>query len=79
MEILCFKLQKERSKTKGPGWFNLPATEVTEELNNDLKVLKMRSVLNPKHFYKKNDMKVLPKYFQVRLIFSFTKSLCYLF
>lgn len=25
----------------------------------------MRSVLNPKHFYKKNDMKVLPKYFQV--------------
>lgn len=25
----------------------------------------MRSVLDPKHFYKKNDLKVLPKYFQV--------------
>lgn len=55
----------ERSKTKGPEWFNLPAPEITEELKNDLSVLKMRSALNPKHFYKKNDMKVLPKYFQV--------------
>lgn len=25
----------------------------------------MRSVLNPTHFYKKNDLKALPKYFQV--------------
>ncbi|KAI8429526.1 hypothetical protein MSG28_000159 [Choristoneura fumiferana] len=57
--------KKERAKTRGPGWFNLPAPEVTEELKNDLQVLKMRSVLNPKHFYKKNDMEVLPKYFQV--------------
>lgn len=57
--------RKEREKTKGPGWFNLPAPEVTEELKNDLQVLKMRSALDPKHFYKKNDMEVLPKYFQV--------------
>ncbi|CAD0195703.1 unnamed protein product [Chrysodeixis includens] len=57
--------RKEREKTKGPGWFNLPAPEITEELKNDLNVLKMRSALDPKHFYKKNDMEVLPKYFQV--------------
>ncbi|XP_049886329.1 deoxynucleotidyltransferase terminal-interacting protein 2 [Pectinophora gossypiella] len=57
--------KKEREKTKGPGWFNMPAPEVTEELKNDLQVLKMRSALDPKHFYKKNDMEVLPKYFQV--------------
>lgn len=25
----------------------------------------MRSVLDNKHFYKKNDLKVLPKYFEV--------------
>lgn len=25
----------------------------------------MRSALNPTHFYKKNDLKTLPKYFQV--------------
>ncbi|XP_013183347.2 deoxynucleotidyltransferase terminal-interacting protein 2 [Amyelois transitella] len=57
--------KKEREKTKGPGWFNLPAPEITEELKNDLQILKMRSALDPKHFYKKNDMEVLPKYFQV--------------
>lgn len=57
--------KKERQKTKGPEWFNLPAPEITEEMKNDLQVLKMRSALDPKHFYKKNDMEVLPKYFQV--------------
>lgn len=43
----------------------MPATEMTDELRQDMEVIQMRSVLNPKHFYKKNDMKVLPKYFQV--------------
>lgn len=57
--------QAERDKTKGKDWYNLPATEVTEEIKNDLEVLRMRSALNPKHVYKKNDMKVIPKYFQV--------------
>ncbi|CAB3259190.1 unnamed protein product [Arctia plantaginis] len=57
--------RKEREKTKGPGWFNLPAPEINEELKNDLQILKMRSALDPKKFYKKNDMEVLPKYFQV--------------
>ncbi|KAH8400617.1 hypothetical protein KR222_008738 [Zaprionus bogoriensis] len=55
----------EREKTKGSGWFDLPATEVTDEMRNELKIIQMRSVLDPKHFYKKNDLKVLPKYFQV--------------
>jgi hypothetical protein len=63
-------LQKERERTKGSKWFNMPATELTDELKNDLEVLRMRSVLDPKHFYKKNDLKVLPKYFQVRLLKS---------
>ncbi|XP_031618951.1 deoxynucleotidyltransferase terminal-interacting protein 2 [Contarinia nasturtii] len=55
----------EASKTKGKDWFNIPATEVTDELRQDLEVIQMRSVLNPTHFYKKNDLKTLPKYFQV--------------
>ncbi|XP_063245166.1 deoxynucleotidyltransferase terminal-interacting protein 2 [Bacillus rossius redtenbacheri] len=60
------KLRKlERERTKGSKWFNMPAPEMTEELKHDLQVLQMRSVLDPKHFYKKNDLKVLPKYFQV--------------
>ncbi|XP_043276657.1 deoxynucleotidyltransferase terminal-interacting protein 2 [Venturia canescens] len=57
--------QKEREKTKGAKWFNLPATEMTDEIKHDLEVIQMRSVLDPKHFYKKNDIKALPKYFQI--------------
>lgn len=55
----------EKEKTRGKKWFDLPATEITEEVKHDLEVLQMRSVLDPKHFYKKNDLKVLPKYFQI--------------
>jgi len=64
------RLKKERKaeadKTKGDKWFNLPATEMTEEKLRDLEIIQMRSILNPKQFYKKNDLKVVPKYFQVR-------------
>lgn len=55
----------EREKNKGKDWFNLPATELTDEIKHDLEIIQMRSVLDPKHFYKKNDLKVLPKYFQI--------------
>ncbi|NWV04412.1 TDIF2 protein, partial [Ptilonorhynchus violaceus] len=55
----------ERQKTTGDGWFGMKAPEITSELKNDLKVLKMRASLDPKHFYKKNDRDGLPKYFQV--------------
>lgn len=55
----------EREKSAGKNWFNMKAPEVTDEMKNDLEVLKMRSALDPKHFYKKNDFKSLPKYFQV--------------
>lgn len=43
----------------------MPATELTDEVKRDLELIQMRSVLDPKHFYKKNDLKALPKYFQV--------------
>ncbi|KAM6398176.1 deoxynucleotidyltransferase terminal-interacting protein 2 [Pluvialis apricaria] len=55
----------ERAKTTGDGWYGMKAPEITSELKNDLKVLKMRASLDPKHFYKKNDRDGLPKYFQV--------------
>lgn len=59
------KAQRERALTKGKKWFNLPATEMTEEVKHDLEVMQMRSVLDPKHFYKKVNSKALPKYFQI--------------
>lgn len=48
----------------------MPATEITDELKQDMEIIQMRSVLDPKHFYKKNDLKVLPKYFQVGTVQS---------
>ncbi|XP_014204399.1 deoxynucleotidyltransferase terminal-interacting protein 2 [Copidosoma floridanum] len=57
--------KRQREKTKGSQWYNLPATEITDEVRHDLEILQMRSALDPKHFYKKNDMKVLPKYFHI--------------
>ncbi|XP_071879055.1 deoxynucleotidyltransferase terminal-interacting protein 2 [Bombus fervidus] len=59
------KRRKQRAKTKGEGWFNMPAPELTPEVMHDLQVIRMRSVLDPKHFYKKNDLKTIPKYFQI--------------
>ncbi|XP_073675491.1 deoxynucleotidyltransferase terminal-interacting protein 2 isoform X2 [Garra rufa] len=59
------KRKAEREKTTGDGWFNMRAPELTEELKNDLKALKMRGAMDPKHFYKKNDREGFPKYFQV--------------
>ena len=55
----------EREKTKGSDWYNMPATELTEERKKDLELLQMRNVLDPKRFYKKNNSETLPKYFQI--------------
>ncbi|XP_004378815.1 deoxynucleotidyltransferase terminal-interacting protein 2 [Trichechus manatus latirostris] len=67
-----FQLQKkrreERQKTAGNGWFGMKAPELTDELKNDLKALKMRASMDPKRFYKKNDRDGFPKYFQIGTI-----------
>lgn len=60
--------QKERAKTKGGNWFNLGAPELTEETKNELELIRMRSALDPKRFYKRSEMKTLPKYFQVSVV-----------
>ena len=65
--LIFFTLNKvQREKTKGTNWFNLPATELTEEKKNDLMVLQMRRSLDPKRFYKASDLYGLPKYFEVK-------------
>ncbi|XP_061883859.1 deoxynucleotidyltransferase terminal-interacting protein 2 [Entelurus aequoreus] len=58
----------EREKTTGDGWFNMKAPELTNELQGDLKLLKMRGSLDPKRFYKKNDRDGFPKYFQMATV-----------
>ncbi|XP_072245668.1 deoxynucleotidyltransferase terminal-interacting protein 2 isoform X2 [Leuresthes tenuis] len=64
-QALKLKHKAEREKTTGDGWFNMKAPEITQELKEDLHVLKMRRSLDPKRFYKKNDRDGFPKYFQV--------------
>ncbi|MCJ1406439.1 hypothetical protein MMC19_000504 [Ptychographa xylographoides] len=46
---------ESRKATAGSDWFNLPRTILTPELKRDLQLLKMRSVLDPKRHYKKDD------------------------
>jgi len=72
LEDVRFKSDREHKKerkavresTKGKGWFNMPATELTEENRHDLELLRMRASLDPVAHYRKNQLKVLPKYFQ---------------
>jgi hypothetical protein len=63
--VIVFPQQKEKDKSAGKNWFDMPAPEMTEELKRDLNILRMRNVLDPKRHYKKNNSKKLPKYFQV--------------
>ncbi|KAI8347276.1 Fcf2 pre-rRNA processing-domain-containing protein [Mortierella sp. GBAus27b] len=59
--------QEEREKTAGKGWFDLPQQILTPELKRDLQILKLRNVLDPKRFYKREEKgkTKFPKYFQI--------------
>ena len=39
-------------KTLGKGWFNLQPAELTEEMRQDIKMLRLRNFVDPKKFYK---------------------------
>lgn len=58
--------QAAREKSAGRGWYEMQAPEVTSELKNDLKLLRMRNALDPSRHYKASDWRKLPRYFQVR-------------
>lgn len=57
--------KKQADETAGPGWYNLPRTELTDKVKHDLQLIKMRNTLDSKHHYKRGDSKKLPKYFQM--------------
>lgn len=52
-------------KTTGSNWFNMKAPEMTPELENDLKAIQLRHIIDPKKFYKKPDINGLPRFFQI--------------
>lgn len=56
-------------KTAGKGWYDMKTPVMTEELKEDLNVIKMRNYLDPKRHMRTNDWaKRLPKHFQVGTI-----------
>jgi len=60
---------QEKKATAGSDWYNLPRTNLTPELKRDLQLLKMRDVLDPKRFYKKEASKsAVPEFSQVGTI-----------
>ncbi|KAJ5139097.1 Fcf2 pre-rRNA processing [Penicillium bovifimosum] len=63
------KKEDTEKPTAGPEWFNLPKTVMTPELKRDLQLIRMRSVLDPKRHYKKENGKAKPpEYSQVGTI-----------
>ena len=58
-------VQEAREKSAGKGWYEIEAPQMTPELQNDLKLLRMRNALDPSQHYKGSDWKRLPRYFQV--------------
>ena len=56
---------QEKAAIVGSDWFNLPRTDLTPEIKRDIQLLKMRSVLDPKRHYKKENIKArAPEHFQ---------------
>ncbi|KAK0394475.1 hypothetical protein QR680_000759 [Steinernema hermaphroditum] len=57
--------REERAKTTGTNWFDMQATEMTDEKKNDIEILQMRAQLDPLSRYRKAYRDVMPKFFQV--------------
>ena len=63
------QILQEKKATAGSDWYHLPKTNLTPELKRDLQLLKMRDVLDPKRFYKKDSSKnAVPEFSQVGTI-----------
>ncbi|TLD28945.1 hypothetical protein PspLS_03850 [Pyricularia sp. CBS 133598] len=63
------KQPKNKTEDAGSDWFNMPKTNATPELVRDLKLLRMRNVLNPKQFFKKDTRtQLVPTYCQLGTI-----------
>lgn len=55
----------EREKTLGKKWFDMKAPDKDDPARVDMELIQMRGVLDPKRFYKHQDRKAVPKYFQM--------------
>ncbi|KAI9718976.1 MAG: hypothetical protein M1812_003861 [Candelaria pacifica] len=60
--------EQEEIATAGEDWFKLPRTNLTPELKRDLQLLRLRSVLDPKRNYKKDNRSHVPVFSQIGTI-----------
>lgn len=63
------KIEKEPTDA-GKDWNNMKAPEMTPETQQDLQAIMLRKHLDPKRFYKKNDFKEVPKFFQIGTVLN---------
>ena len=68
IELKQKERRAQREATAGKAWGEMPKVELTEELKADLKALQLRNFIYPSRFYKTNDSKKLPQYFQIGTI-----------
>ena len=57
--------EKAKESTTGRRWFDMAAPELTDEVKNDLKLLKYQQVLSNNTFMKGNDRRGHAKHFQI--------------
>lgn len=69
-ERLAAKKKKTTEDTAGPAWFNMPAPKMTAELEADVRILSMRSALDPKQHYRRGEKILQGKYFQFGTVIS---------
>ncbi|OLY78585.1 rRNA-processing protein fcf2 [Smittium mucronatum] len=59
------QMKQNREETTGPGWFDMKSPIITESVKQELHVLKLRSVIDPKRFYKRDSKRnEIPAHFQ---------------
>ena len=61
-------LWQEKGVTAGPNFYDLPRTNITSDLKADMRLLQMRSMLDPRRHYKKRPEATIPKYSQMGTI-----------
>ena len=57
--------QKQKELSAGRGWGEMPKQELTDEVKADLRAIQLRNHIFSNRFYKSNDSKKLPSYFQI--------------
>ncbi|GFR40687.1 hypothetical protein Agub_g1278 [Astrephomene gubernaculifera] len=59
------KVAEKESEADRKRWFELPTTKITDEVKQELRLLRLRGAYDPKRFYKSFDETKFPKRFQI--------------